>query len=323
MKWINKLYNPSIYQGNLRKKNYFEGWYYKFVNGDGTQAFALIPGVSVGREDPDHAFIQVLDGTLASSYYYSFDIGDFSADDSVFDIKIGQNRFSEKGIDIDLPVLRGSLKISGMHPLKSSILSPGIMGWYSFVPWMECYHGIVSMHHHLNGQLSYHKKAIPYVNGIGYIEKDWGTSFPSCWIWAHSNHFLDEKISLMTSIAHIPWMGSYFVGFITALLVRDKIVTFATYNRSECKVAIEGDTVMMSFRKKNKLLNLKAIAGKGAELRSPIKGLMTGKVNESLQAILHIQYYENGQLIYSGSGEHAGLEVAGNTEILLSKEFRR
>ena len=32
-----------------------------------------------------------------------------------------------------------------------TIFSPGIMGWYSFVPFMECKHGIVSINHDLTG----------------------------------------------------------------------------------------------------------------------------------------------------------------------------
>ncbi|QII81181.1 hypothetical protein G7057_00970 [Jeotgalibaca arthritidis] len=41
--------------------------------------------------------------------------------------------------------------------------------------------------------------------GKGYIEKDWGRSFPKNYIWIQSNHFNDNQRSLFFSYAHIPY----------------------------------------------------------------------------------------------------------------------
>ena len=38
-----RLYNPEIFQGNLRKKQYFEGWYFKQVTQDQAYTFSFIP----------------------------------------------------------------------------------------------------------------------------------------------------------------------------------------------------------------------------------------------------------------------------------------
>jgi hypothetical protein len=51
------------------------------------------------------------------------------------------------------------------------------MGPYAFVPFMECYHGILSMDHKINGQLIIHDEIIDFTGGKGYMEKDWGQSF--------------------------------------------------------------------------------------------------------------------------------------------------
>ncbi len=43
-----------------------------------------------------------------------------------------------------------------INPIKYSSkkgLDPGIMGWYKYVPFMQCYHGVVSLNHELKGQL--------------------------------------------------------------------------------------------------------------------------------------------------------------------------
>ena len=34
-----KIWHPEIFQGSLRKKRYFEGWYFKLV--DATETYAL------------------------------------------------------------------------------------------------------------------------------------------------------------------------------------------------------------------------------------------------------------------------------------------
>jgi hypothetical protein len=52
-------------------------------------------------------------------------------------------------------------------------------------------------------------------------------------------------------------------------------------------------------------------------------GEMTGKVRESLQAEIHIRFYERGQLLYEGMGRNAGLEVAGAVDILWTAAWRR
>jgi hypothetical protein len=319
MGYLHRLYHPEIFQGNLDKRNYFEGWYFKIVAPEEKAALAVIPGVSIGRDEPDHAFIQVLDGVMSKSYYYRFPLDQFSADEHTLDIRIGDNKFSEKKIELHLKDFEGDIKLEGNCPIPKSVLSPGIMGWYSFMPRMECYHGIVSMHHSLNGSLMVSGKSVDFGKGIGYLEKDWGTSFPKCWIWAHSNHFhTDSPISVMASVAHIPWMGNYFIGFIVAFLYDGKVEIFATYNNSKRTTAIVDDKVFMTFYKGKKQLKIVAHHGPGAELRSPIKGLMTGKVNESLQARLDLTYSIKDRVIFQGSGTTAGLEVAGETEILMA-----
>ena len=47
---------------------------------------------------------------------------------------------------------------------------------------------------------------------------------------------------------------------------------------------------------------------------------MTGKVNESLQAIIDVKFYEYGKLIFEGLGRNAGLEAAGEVDVLLTNK---
>jgi hypothetical protein len=48
----------------------FEGWYFKLVDAEGAQPYAIIPGVFLGEDA--HAFIQVLVGRAGTSAYHRF-----------------------------------------------------------------------------------------------------------------------------------------------------------------------------------------------------------------------------------------------------------
>jgi len=320
-RWYN-IQHPEIYQGQRKKKQYFEGWYYKIVHPSGDHAFALIPGVSIESETERHAFIQLMDGTGGKSHYYTFDYEDFEAHPTELQVRIGHNTFSKSEINIDLPDIKGRLAISDLTPLDRSILSPGIMGWYSYTPMMQCYHGIVSMHHHVNGSISHGGKEWNYQDGTGYIEKDWGSSFPKCWFWTQCNTFEHEdKVSVFASVAHIPWMGNYFVGYIAAVQIGDELHRFATYNGARFQTRIEGDSVILQFKKGNKILSVRSTKGIGADLKSPLSGKMTGKVNESLTATMLVRLTDGDEAILIAEGTNAGLEVAGDYDVLLRSKF--
>lgn len=195
---------------------------------------------------------------------------------------------------------------------------PGVMGWYGFVPFMQCYHGVVSMDHHLSGDIQILGQKISFENGRGYMEKDWGRSFPKAWIWMQTNHFVEAKgTSIMFSIAHIPWLTGAFVGFLGGLLFDGKVYPFATYNGTKYSITFIDNGVIIDLSRKKIDLSIIAHQADGADLKSPISGDMLGKVNESMKAKIHVHLKENGVTIFEGEGTHAGMEIAGDTSIFL------
>ena len=80
------------------------------------------------------------------------------------------------------------------------------MGPYSFVPFMECNHGILSMDHALKGELLVNEVHTNLDGGPGYVEKDSGRGFPRGYVRAQSNHFSEEGTSISASVAEIPWL---------------------------------------------------------------------------------------------------------------------
>ncbi len=319
-KW-NALWDPDRYHGWGKTSNYFEGWYFKIVDPTEQHILAVIPGISLGKDGEQHAFIQVLDGVNSTSSYHKFKAAQFIPSTNKFAVRIEENYFSREEINLNLPNLKGNLKFESHYPWPKMLGAPGIMGWYSFVPFMQCYHGVVSMDHNILGSLSINEKPINFSEGRGYMEKDWGRSFPNAWIWMQSNHFdSDKRVSLMASVANIPWLGSHFVGYIVGFLMSGKLYRFATYTGAKMKASHDSNIVYLTFYDKKNRLEIKATQARGGDLVAPISGNMTGKVNESMQAILEVNLYERNKLIFKGTGKNAGMEVAGKAETLWEKK---
>lgn len=313
-KW-RALWQPDMFHGWGETRNYFEGWYFKFVSSDEKTAMAVIPGISMDPSGERHAFIQVLDGMRNKAYYHRFSASEFKPDSKKFSLQLGTNSFSREKIKLDLPDLKGEIQLENTTPWPKMLGAPGIMGWYSFVPFMECYHGVVSLHHTLKGSLTFQDRNILLDNGVGYAEKDWGQSFPSSWIWMQSSHFdSEEPMCLMISVARIPWLRGHFVGFIGGLLYKGALHRFATYTGAKLAVKLIGNTVHLNIGTPKTRLEIIGTPGPGAALVSPISGEMTGKVNESLQGILELKFYQDNKLVYTGTGRNAGLELAGNIQ---------
>jgi tocopherol cyclase len=320
IKRLKAFFNPEYFQGCGKQRNYFEGWYFKILNEDCTKAFAVIPGIAIDKQGIGHSFIQVLDGKNKTAAYHKFSLNDFAPAADKLYVSIGENSFSANHLTINVPGLKGELQFSDNVPWPKKIYSPGIMGPYSFAPFMECYHGIVSMNHTIKGELATDKETINFDNGRGYIEKDWGRSFPSGYIWMQSNHFSQPGISLKASVAKIPWLRKSFVGFIAGLWIQGKLYRFTTYNGFTLKKCFADiSKVELIIESKKYQLEILAHRGEATALASPIGGLMDGRIEESMTSTIEIRLTDlkNNKIIFNDTGHHAGLEVAGKIEEIM------
>ncbi len=319
MNYFQRVAYPERFQGWGKQRNYFEGWYYKLVVPGQQLAYAVIPGISLPKDGKAaHAFIQVLDGVKSVSAYHRFSIDAFSAKKDAFAVSIADNHFTDRGVHLNLPGLSADIDFIDAKPWPKKLASPGVMGWYGYIPVMECYHGLVSLHHGLSGHLHDYRGTTKVDGGTGYIEKDWGRSFPNAWIWTQSNHLAsDQPASLMVSVADIPWIGTSFVGFLSTFLFEGELHTMATWTGAKAKVRVAKEEVEVTLRDKRRELIVSGKPAPGGDLASPIAGAMTGKINESLQAELMVTFTLDGTIRYQGPAKWAGLEVTDNAQDIL------
>jgi len=316
------LFNPEMYQGWGNMRKYFEGWYFKVVNASGTRAFAFIPGISMEVSGESHAFIQVLDGSMKKSEYHTFDASLFKPSENKFELELGGNFFSPYRMALDLPSVKGDLEFSGIVPWPKPWYSPGIMGPYAFVPFMECSHGIVSMDHGIRGSLTINDEVIDFTGGRGYIEKDWGHTFPSAYLWMQSNRFASEGISFKASVARIPWLTGSFTGFIAGLWHDNKLTRFTTYNGSALrKLAFTDTSAELEMENKSCSLKVRAPLDQATGLAAPIEGMMNSRIEESMTSVISVTLTDKktGKTIFSGEGRNASIERSGDTSVLIPR----
>jgi tocopherol cyclase len=319
-----KMKHPEIFQGNKKKRNYFEGWYFKMVSSDGASILSVIPGISLSENGKEqHAFIQLIDGKTAETSYFSFPIEEFHFSQKEFAIRIGQNYFSENKIILNLHAdssnYNGEIQMTNQIKLNSKkIVNAGIMGWYRFVPFMECYHGVVSLNHHLSGSIHKDSTIYNFNQGVGYTEKDWGSSMPSAWIWMQSNNFSKSNSSFMLSIANVPWLGKSFTGFLGFFLKDSSIYRFATYTHAKLTLKeLSENSINITIKDKKNTYIITARRNQSGLLKAPVNGSMDRRIPESIDAqILLTVLDKKGNIVFVDSSSIAGLEIVGDQEIL-------
>ena len=321
--WIKGIHHPEAYHGINFSPPFFEGWYHKIVTKSG-HPFAIIPGIYRSAKGKNNfPFVMIFDGQSGEVHFERFNINDFSAKTDRYSVAIGENKFFTKGLELKINSqnlsIEGSLSFSRNNPWPVTLKEPGCMGWYSYMPFMECYHGILSMYHDISGELSYNNKVIDFNKGIGYTEKDWGKNFPNSWIWVQANHFNKSKISISASMASIPFLGTQFAGFIIGLFVEDKLYRFTTY-RSAKTVNLKHDGKAIEWIVKQKDLTLSIyieLGNKAGLLFAPDENDMIEKVPEYLDSKVSIKLEDSNKMIIEDESDLAASEVVGDIYNLL------
>jgi tocopherol cyclase len=309
---------PEIFQGRHQKNHYFEGWYFKLVTKDLLTSVAFIPGISINKVD-GHSFIQIFivhhgKKPRLKNYYLRFNSEQFVADKDQFHVSISNNTFSFNSIhinhsdkDISLNV---QLKLKGITPINRGFLNPSIMGPFAYFPKMECYHGVLSLGHYLEGTMTIDDEVISFDGGKGYLEKDWGTSFPEKYVWIQANHFPEPSTSFFFSYATIPYLGFKFNGLICHFYHQGKHYRFATYNATRItKELVEKNAVQYTLKKGLYTLSLSGRVDHFVSLPSPKDGQMKQAIKEGLSGAVSIMLKKGQKVLYQGESLLAGIEI--------------
>lgn len=258
------------------------------------------------------AFIQVI--TNNTSYFVNYDIDEFRFNCKPFCIKIGNNSFSKEGIHIDIKDeglnINGDIKYLNNKNINTNFMNPNIMGPFSYIPFMECNHAIISMQNNANGLININNYEMKFDNDMGYIEKDWGCSFPKTYIWCQGNNFQKSNASFMLSIADVPFKMFKFKGVICVLLLDDKEYKFTTYNNAKlAEFDINDNSLNITLKKGDYYLNVKSTFYKGQKLAAPVKGGMSKDIFESISSLITVTLRQEDKTIFFDTSTNCGLEI--------------
>lgn len=155
---------------------------------------------------------------------------------------------------------------------------------------MECRHGVLSMAHTLQGSVMLDGHMHSFDGGLGYAEKDSGTSFPRSYLWMQCSDF-PKPCSLMVSIAHIP-----FCGCICAILYQSREYRLATYRGVKIS-SFAPEHICLSQGSLVLELDIAPTHG-GHPLRAPQSGKMSGTIRESCNAHLRARLWKRGKPVF-------------------------
>lgn len=287
-----------------KKKSFFEGWYFKQQSKE--DSIALIPGINISKDGNKYAFIQII--TEEKAYNVNYDFKDFSISDDKLTIKIKDNIFSTKGLILNIKSkdinIKGRLIYSNITPIKGDIMGP-----FAYFPFMECFHGVLSLNHEVNGTLTVNNKEIIFNNDFGYIEKDWGRSFPKRYLWAQCNDFSVEDTSIMVSIADIPFLGLEFKGCIAVVYYKGREYRLATYNGVNLVSYDEKGLVIKRGAYKLEV-KIKELSPQG--LLAPNGGEMVRTIYENLICKTNFKFYKKDELIFDLDSNRASFEYVNS-----------
>lgn len=308
----NWVFHQERYQGIGHGQPYFEGWYFRTVAQNG-RAVSFIPGISKSRDDP-HCFIQMID-TFGDSRYFRFPLSKFEYSTTEFYIKIGENIFSSDGFSLDIDNgsrVSGKIAFKNAAPYPKSLLHPGIMGPFSYLPFLECRHQVIYAKCDLEGEISIDGDNILFHGGTGYVEKDWGSSFPNPYIWAQSCCFEKSETSFMISVARVPLMGMEIKGLISFLYLNGSFYRFATYTGAKVTDIIYDNDVRIKIKMKIYELDICLIPDEGQVLKAPACGCMNREIRESGNGRVILELKKDGNTVFCGEGSSAGIEIFGD-----------
>lgn len=296
-----KRAKSKYFYGINKKTNYFEGWYFKHQKGD--KCIAFIPGVNIDSNGSKLAFIQIV--TNNNSYFIHYLYSDFDASKERLQLNIGNNTFSEDGINVDIQEkdlsIKGRIKYSDLVKLDSNIMGPFAL----FSDKLQCNHGIISLYHRLSGEIIINNDIYNFDGGVGYIEKDWGSSFPKTYSWIQCNDFENRACSIIASVADIPFMGKTFNGCICVVYYEGMEYKLCTYNGVKI---LKNDGRVIILKRGKYRLEIEVNDENPQRLLAPINGHLTRTIHENCGCTATFKFFIEEKLEFNLKSSNCNFE---------------
>lgn len=236
----------------------------------------------------------------------------FRADEDRLCVQVGETCFHAQGAHIDINSrvchIQGELFYAPFTLLERTCYAPSMMGPFAYLPFMECNHDVISLHHKVSGSLQMEGERISLKGATGYIEKDWGRSMPRRWLWFQCSQFPREA-SVMLSWALVPFLGTAFPGVIAVCHCGGRQFRLATYYGAKLTFDQAGEKRYgITLRQRHLQLSIQVDLNEGHPLLAPLQGNMCRTIMEYPACPCHVSLHDGNIPLFDCDGTSAGFE---------------
>jgi hypothetical protein len=273
------------FRRNDSNQPYFEGYYFKFIN-EKKELIILIAGISISKNEK-YSFIQLASNFDKNVAFYKFPLSEFKSSKDSFLFSIGNNTFKRNEITLNLEDISLQLQLKNSLNWNRSALNPNIMGFLSFIPKVECKHDIITVEAEVTGSVEFQNRTILFDKSRGYIEKNWGYSFPKKYLWLHANQFKNDQLSLQFAMAKPKWLifrPQVYIGY----LMNGRFIHFGSHRLSLANVKTEGEQTSIKINKFRHSIKIRVTNRTPINLISPKEGKLQNEISEYLNSTIEL-----------------------------------
>jgi hypothetical protein len=283
---------PSNLQGNFDRKKYFEGWFHKIYSAKYNASFILIYGYATGNSTNKFGFIQVHIPNQQPLVMY-FNKNEIICDSNQHIVQMGEHIFTTNKIDINTKEIGIQLHLNDnqtIHTYKNS------MGYNYVIPNLPCYHAILNKSHKVSGEIRTKNTCFVMDQEMGYLEKNWGISFPENYIWLHAVDPTNAEVNLLFSQAEIKYMGRTFLRHLGYLKFKDDYIDLHQLKSIVVSSSsISPEKQHIRFSSKLIELEISIILGQQIIFKGPQDGALSRDIVHYTDAFIEVKLKRNSE----------------------------
>lgn len=278
--------NPTLLQGDIAKYNYFEGWFQKIYVPEQNTSIIIIYGIATGNELTKTGFIQLfIPGHEV--IYLNYPQHEVALLKSKHEVKLGPNYFSNNRIHIENKHIQLDLELI---PQVNKTLKRNSMGNFYLVPGLPCYHSVLQVNSFVKGHISINNESIHLTRSSGYLEKNWGTSFPEKYFWMHAQDPLNSNNQVLYSQAEIKWGNKTFIKHLGFIHLNGKSVDLRKMHQKHINHKLsERNQLELSFDLLDLTFNFDLKDTSIASFKSPYNGKMSNTILHNVDVPIQVK----------------------------------
>lgn len=304
------IHKPSSLQGNFDRNKYFEGWFHKIYSSKYKASFIVIYGYATGNSTNKFGFIQVHIPNQQVLIMY-FDKNEIFCDPNQHVIRMGAHVLTTHKIDINTNEIGIQLDLTNNQPIRTFKNS---MGYNYVIPNLPCYHAILNKSHTISGEIRAGDTSFVMGKDMGYLEKNWGTSFPDNYIWLHAVDPTNTEVNLLFSQAEIKWMGGTFLRHLGYLNFENECIDFRQFKNSEVSSTFVGsEKQLIRFSSKLIELEISIVLGGQVLFKGPEDGALRRDIVHYTDAFMEVKLKRNAETtVFRLVGNYENVQITND-----------